>query len=138
MHELGRYNSTHNQKLPLLFYFGIQQGSNLVQLSKVFFNFLDLLSNGGVFLDVETSLACNLMKAPQVPAIPGSLEIVIRLDADEVAIHDYGSSVCYKVGDRFHDIPGVIPPDKSSKKAKLETHCKETAPNHSVCSKAGF
>ena len=45
------------------------------------------------------------MELAEVPAIPRSLEVVVRLGADEVAVHDDGSSVSDEVGHRLHDIP---------------------------------
>ena len=36
----------------------------------------------------------------------------------EVCQHSHGSAIAPEVGDRLHDIPGVLPPGQPSKEAK--------------------
>ena len=102
----------HNQLHMLAI--SVQQRPNVLQLPQILLDLVHLLRQGRVSLHIEPLSSGDLVETPQVPPISGSLEIVVRFNTHEVAVHNDGGAVGNEVGDGFHDVPGVVPPDEAS------------------------
>ena len=51
---------------------------------------------------------------------------------DKVSKHGHGGDISRKVSDRFHDIPGVLPPGQASKEPKLQRHEGHPSPHPDI------
>lgn len=48
----------------------------------------------------------------------------------KICIHGHGCAICDEIGDRLHDIPGILPPGQSGQDAELGGHVGHAAPQH--------
>lgn len=51
----------------------------------------------------------------------------------EVSVASHGGAVCDEVGDRLHDVPGVLPPRQPRQHPKLHAHQAQAHPRQYWC-----
>lgn len=54
--------------------------------------------------------------------------IIYLFGENEISEHCHGGAIGHEIGDRFHDIPGVVPPSQAGQKPKLDPHSCQSRP----------
>lgn len=54
--------------------------------------------------------------------------IIYLFSENKIRKHCHGGAIGHKVGDRFHDIPGVVPPSQAGQEPKLDPHSCKSRP----------
>lgn len=54
--------------------------------------------------------------------------IIYLFSENKIRKHCHGGAIGHEVGDRFHDIPGVVPPSQAGQEPKLDPHSCKSRP----------
>lgn len=54
--------------------------------------------------------------------------IIYLFSENKISEHCHGGAIGHEIGDRFHDIPGVVPPSQAGQESKLDPHSCQSRP----------